>query len=55
MVLVSFLVFIFFGMHTILHAAIVNLPSKSSLDGSLKSKGWLMLGYAEDRAAVQLF
>jgi len=61
MVLLSFLMFLFFGMHNILQEAIVNLLSNNSditasdinsEDGggsssSLKSNGTLMLGYAE--------
>ena len=52
MVLLSFLMFLFFGMHNILQEAIVNLLSNSisddeSLSSKLKSNGTLMLGYAE--------
>lgn len=50
MVLISFLMFLFFGMHNILQEAIVNLLSNSASieEGSaMKSNGTLMLGYAE--------
>ena len=44
MVILTFLMFLFFGMHNILQEAIVNLLSDSS---TLKSNSTLMLGYAE--------
>lgn len=49
-ILLSFLMFLFFGMHNILQEAIVNLLSESSgiINGSSMAKnGTLMLGYAE--------
>ncbi|KAL7539389.1 hypothetical protein ACHAXR_009240 [Thalassiosira sp. AJA248-18] len=51
MILLSFLMFLFFGMHNILQEAIVNLLSNNSTltdeNSSLKANGTLMLGYAE--------
>eukprot|EP00581_Thalassiosira_minuscula_P007717 CAMPEP_0183709808 /NCGR_PEP_ID=MMETSP0737-20130205/5775_1 /TAXON_ID=385413 /ORGANISM="Thalassiosira miniscula, Strain CCMP1093" /LENGTH=442 /DNA_ID=CAMNT_0025938003 /DNA_START=158 /DNA_END=1486 /DNA_ORIENTATION=+ len=50
MILLSFLMFLFFGMHNILQEAIVNLLSNSDsiVEGSrLAKNGTLMLGYAE--------
>ena len=54
MVLLSFLMFLFFGMHNILQEALVNLLSNASdsitdeaTRHNLKSNGTLMLGYAE--------
>lgn len=58
MVLLSFLMFLFFGMHNILQEAIVNLLSESAVmtkaggggggeKGANKANGTLMLGYAE--------
>lgn len=54
MVLLSFLMFLFFGMHNILQEALVNLLSNASetitdeaTRQNLKSNGTLMLGYAE--------
>lgn len=44
MVLLSFLMFLFFGMHNVLQEAIVNLLSAHS---SLRGNSTLMLGYAE--------
>ena len=54
MVLLSFLMFLFFGMHNIIQEALVNLLSNASdsitdeaTRQNLKSNGTLMLGYAE--------
>jgi len=47
MILLSFAMFLFFGMHNVLQEAIVNLLANTSSSSSNKADGTIMLGFAE--------
>eukprot|EP00985_Skeletonema_marinoi_P019854 scaffold11522_cov148-Skeletonema_marinoi.AAC.5 len=47
MILLSFAMFLFFGMHNVLQEAIVNLLANTSSSSNSKADGTIMLGFAE--------